>query len=171
MIKDTFHLKLRGGAEILIDGKSVMREHNIICDSAIDMLLGLFGADVENKLIAYIAIGTGGDYSPYTGMDAGARFEPKADETTMRQEICRCPIAHVETDDLTKESTMTAVALPEQASSTGINELGLLTVDGTMVAHFVTPADMTGRATKYVKEPGLLNMVTRWRLTPSIHRG
>lgn len=167
---DILRLELRGSVELEIGGVVAHRSPNLVCDAAVDMLLGLFAGEFDSKAIAYIAVGTGGDLNPATLLDTGARVAPQEGETQVRREIFRGPIGHVEKNDVTKEATFTSVAKPESANSDEINELGLLTLDGTMVAHYVTPADLSGRATRYTKD-ALLNMVTRWRITPSIYRG
>ena len=142
---------------------------NHISDSAIDILLGLLGREVDEKAVSIISVGTGGDINPATGLDTGARFAPLDTEDAMRQSIVNTPIAHVETDSINKRITYTAVLKTEEGNSDAINELGLLSEDGTMLSHFITPADMSGRATKYVKTD-LLYMVVRWKLIPALRR-
>lgn len=142
---------------------------NHISDSAIDILLGLLGREVDEKAVSIISVGTGGDINPATGLDTGARFAPLDTEDEMRQSIVNAPIAHVETDSINKRITYTAVLKTEEGNSDAINELGLLSEDGTMLSHFITPADMSGRATKYVKTD-LLYMVVRWKIIPAIRR-
>lgn len=143
---------------------------NHISDSAIDIMLGLLGRDLDEKVISTISIGTGGDINPATGLDTGARFAPLDTEEAMRHPIFEAPVAHVETDSINKRITYTVVVKTENANSDSINELGLLSEDGTMFSHFVTPADpVSGRATKYEKTD-LLYMVVRWKLIPTIRR-
>jgi hypothetical protein len=142
---------------------------NHISDSAVDILLGLLGRDMDNKIVSTISIGTGGDVNPTTGLDTGARFAPEDGETEMRQPIFNAPIAHVETDSINKRITYTAVLKTEEGNSDSINELGLLSEDGTMMSHFITPVGGGGRATKYEKTD-LLYMVVRWKLIPALRR-
>ncbi len=174
-VGDKLSLDFRG--EVTVDLRTLtgvvtrqlfMKNH--ISDSAIDILLGLLGRDLDDKVISVIAIGTGGDINPATGLDTGARFAPLDTETELRQSIFGAPVAHVETDSINKRITYTAVIKTENANSDSINELGLLSEDGTMFSHFVTPADPgSGRATKYEKTD-LLYMVVRWKLIPTIRR-
>lgn len=125
---------------------------------------------MDEKAVSIISVGTGGDINPATGLDTGARFAPLDTEDAMRQSLLNAPISHVETDSINKRITYTSVIKTEDGNSDSINEFGLLSEDGTMLSHFITPADpMSGRATKYVKT-NLLYMVVRWKLIPAIRR-
>jgi hypothetical protein len=172
---DRLTLDLRGEVEVefrdlMGDVVSSLTLHNHISDDAILILLGLLGRDLDNKMVTTISVGTGGDLNPATGLDTGARYAPQDWESSMRQSIFDAPIAHVETDSITNRITYTAVLKTEEGNSDSINELGLLSEDGTMLSHFITPADPgSGRATKYEKTD-LLYMVVRWKLIPAIRR-
>jgi len=174
-LQDKMCLSLAGEVTMEFTSQSgdvIQRLHmsNHISDSAIDILLGLLARDIDDKIVSTISVGTGGDLNPATGLDTGARFAPQDDEVQMRQAIFDAPIAHVETDSINKRITYTAVLKTENGNSDSINELGLLSEDGTMLSHFITPADpVSGRATKYEKT-NLLYMVVRWRLIPAIRR-
>ena len=174
--EDRFEITLYGEVEVEFrspTGASIrtitLRNH--ISDSAIDILLGLLARDLDAKVISTISVGTGGDLNPATGLDTGARFPPQDTEETMRRSIFDTPIAHVETDSINKRIIYTSVLKTEEGNSDEINELGLLSEDGTMLSHFITPADLGlgGRATRYEKT-NLLYMVVRWRLVPGIRR-
>jgi len=176
IVQDKIEIELRGEVEVVfrsLDGTPgevlVMKNH--ISDSAIDVLLGLLARDIEAKIVSTISVGTGGDINPATGLDTGARFPPQDTEETMRQPIFDAPIAHIEKDLINKRIIYTAVLKTEAGNSDSINELGLLSEDGTMLSHFVTPADpgLGGRAKRYEKT-NLLYMVVRWRLIPAIRR-
>ncbi len=171
---DKLFLDLRGEVEVefrLESGEIVrsFRLTNHISDSAIDILLGLLARDLDEKVVSTISVGTGGDINPATGLDTGARFAPLDTEETMRVPIFDAPIANVEKDTINKRVTYTAVPKTEESNSDSINELGLLSEDGTMLSHFITPVGGGGRATKYEKTD-LLYMVVRWKLIPAIRR-
>jgi hypothetical protein len=173
-VQDKIMIDLRGEVEVefqLPGGEVVQRFHlkNHISDSAVDILLGLLARDLDNKIVSIISVGTGGDINPATGLDTGARFAPEDTEDVMRQPIFDAPVSHVETDSINKRIIYTAVLKTEEGNSDSINELGLLSEDGTMLSHFITPAGGGGRATKYEKTD-LLYMVVRWRLIPAIRR-
>jgi len=173
--QDRLEIEFRGEVDLELrspTGAVIQRLHmtNHISDSAIDILLGLLSRDLDNKVVSTISVGTGGDINPATGLDTGARFAPEDTEEAMRRSIFDSPISHVETDAINKRVIYTTVVKTESGNSDSINELGLLSEDGTMLSHFITPPDpLSGRATKYVKTD-LLYMVVRWRLIPSLRR-
>lgn len=173
-VKDKLFIDLRGEVEVEFKNEAdevvrSFRLKNHISDSAIDILLGLLARDLDNKVVSTISVGTGGDINPATGLDTGARFAPLDTEEAMRQPIFDAPIAHVEKDSINKRITYTTVLKTEEGNSDSINELGLLSEDGTMLSHFITLVGGGGRATKYEKTD-LLYMVVRWRLIPAIRR-
>ena len=172
--KDTMHFSLSGSLDVMAvgDGGAVwrIREHNLICDDVKKIILGLFGRDLDNKMISYISIGTGGDLNPATGLDTGARVAPQPQEDEMRREIHRQYIANVESDEVNLKNIYTAAVSPENAISNDINEFGLFSEDGTMMAHFVTDPAVSGRAKTYQKT-ALLYLVIRWTWAPVLHRG
>jgi hypothetical protein len=146
-----------------------LSDHNMISDDAKKIILGLFGRDLENKMISYISVGTGGDLDPSTLLDTGARVAPQAQENKMRNAIHNEFLANVESDEVNLKNIYTSVVRPEDAISTDINEFGLFSQDGTMLAHFVTDPDMSGRAKKYNKT-ALLYLVIRWTWAPVLYR-
>lgn len=168
----TFSLKGRLHVEALLGTEVIWKisDHNLICDDVKKIILGLFGRDLDNKMISYISIGTGGDLNPATLLDTGARVAPQPQEDKMRAELYRAYIANVETDEVNLENIYTALAPPEEAISADINEFGLFSEDGTMMAHFVTDPAMSGRAKTYNKT-ALLYLVVRWTWAPVLHRG
>ena len=172
-LKDRMGFEFRGSLSVVaVRNDGVVwriREHNLVCDNTQKILLGLFGRDLDNKMISYISIGTGGDVNPATHLDTGARVAPQPGEDEMRVEIHREFIANVETDEVNLKNIYTAVARPEDAISNDVNELGLFSNDGTMMAHFVTEPDISGRAKKYQKT-ALLYLVIRWTWEPILHR-
>ena len=172
-LKDRAGFEFRGSLHVMALGKNGVewrvREHNLVCNDTQKILLGLFGRDLDNKMISYISIGTGGDVNPATHLDTGARVGPQPGEEEMRVELHREYIANVETDEIALKNIYTAVAKPEDAISNDINEFGLFSNDGTMMAHFVTDPDIGGRAKKYQKT-ALLYLVIRWTWEPILHR-
>lgn len=170
-VKDKLSISLRGELEVILiskGGASVLyRGVNHICDNAVLLLLGLLGRDFDNKMISKVHIATGGDLDPVTGLDTGARVAPRDEETKVRQLLFACPVANFETDST--KVTFTAVAKTNEANSDTINEFALVSEDGTILSHFVTQADFTGRAAKYVKDD-LLYLVVRWKIYPELRR-
>lgn len=172
-LKDTMHFSFHGDLHVMALGNGgvvwKIRDRNLIADDAEKIILGLFGRDIDNKMISYISVGTGGDLNPVTLLDTGARVAPLPEEESMRREIHREALANVETDEENLKNIYTAVVKPEDSISSDINEFGLFSQDGTMLAHFVTDPDLSGRAKKYDKT-ALLYLVIRWTWSPVLHR-
>lgn len=172
-LRDTMHFSLRGHLSVAAFNEFGVQwrisDHNLVADDAEKIILGLFGRDLDNKMISYISVGTGGDLNPTTLLDTGQRVGPEPEEGSMRREIHRESLANVETDKANVKNIYTSVVKPEDAISTGINEFGLFSQDGTMLAHFVTDPDISGRAKKYDKT-ALLYLVARWTWSPVLHR-
>jgi len=171
--KDTMSFSLSGSLHVMAVGdygvEWQLSEHNLICDDVEKIILGLFGRDMDNKMISYISVGTGGDLNPQTLLDTGARVAPQPQEDKMRRELHREYIANVESDEIRMQNVYTSVVSVESAISDDINEFGLFSEDSTMMAHFVTDPDMSGRARKYQKT-ALLYLVVRWTWAPVLHR-
>ena len=85
----------------------------------------------------------------------------------MRSTVARIPIATTEDGAFTNEWAYVAVARPHEAISPLLNEFGVESRNGTLISHFVTPADGTGRATRYCKT-SLEYLVIRWTYTFTI---
>ena len=172
-LKDSMRFEFKGSLDVMAVGNRGVewrvREHNLVCDDTQKILLGLFGRDLDNKMISYISVGTGGDVNPATHLDTGARVGPQPGEETMRVDLHREGLANVETDEINIKNIYTAVVRPEDAISNDINEFGLFSNDGTMMAHFVTEPAIGGRAKKYQKT-ALLYLVIRWTWEPVLHR-
>ena len=172
--KDSLGFELKGRIEVLrvTEGQAttLFAGKNLIADGAVDIMLGFLSRDLDNKMITYVDVGTGGDVNPATGLDTGARVAPQNDETDIRVLLYRSPIANIEPDVNTKEVVFTAVVKPEDGNDPAINEFALLSYDGTMLAHFVTPEDPgSGRAEQYEKT-ALMYLVIRWTMTPTLIR-
>jgi len=144
--------KLTGRVRVYQYGvlEPIIEEHNEITDAAEEVISGLLARDPDNYLIDTIAVGKGGDCEidpPHN--DTGARVAPDPGETEIRSLVEALPIQ--QTLRTGNEFTFSVLARPEQAISTDINELALLTRNGTMVAHYVTPLGLLGRAEKKPK--------------------
>ena len=173
-LRENFGLDFRGILEVTAINEEgfawTLRKENHISDSAVAILLGFFVRDLDNKMLAYIDIGTGGDVNPDTGLDTGARVAERDDETEVRELLFRADIGTYTADPNTNEVSFTAVVRPEDGNSDQINEFGLMSYDGTMFSHLVTEADPgSGRAFRYEKT-NLLYLVGKWTIIPVLRR-
>lgn len=157
---------LSGELEVLVfneQGKllEVREFKNSTTDASKAVVRGLLASDFENKMIDTISVGDGGDLEiapPHN--DTGQRVGPDPSETEMRSVIENLSIQIV--SEVTNGVKYTALAKVEQANSDDINEFGLLTRDGTLVAHFVTEeVSPGGRARKYPKKSWMY-LAIRW---------
>lgn len=171
-IKSKIKGKLKGRVSIAFIHGSALRNikrnwidlgPNEITDMSEDIIQGLMARDLENKMLAYIGIGDGGDLDAVLHNDTGARVAPVSTETEIRSLVESVPI--MLTNQVGDDITYTALARPEQANSDDINEFALLSNDGSMFAHFVTEeVAPLGRATKYPKKSWHY-VAVRWTIT------
>lgn len=139
---DNIRARLSGHVRVFIPGvvDPIIDEHNEITSAAGEAIVGLLARDPDTYLIDTIAVGKGGDFEidpPHN--DTGARVAPDPGEREIRSLVEALPIQTTLKNGM--EFTFSALARPEQAVSTDINELALLTRSGLMVAHYVTPVD------------------------------
>lgn len=134
---------------------------NLVVNSASDVIVGLLRGQVEDFLPSYISVGSGGDLDQNTGSDTGARVAPAVEDTSMRSTVARIPISTTEDGNLTNEWAYVAVARPHEAISPMLNEFGVESANGTLISHYVSAADESGRATRYCKT-SLEYLVIRW---------
>ena len=159
--------RLTGKVDVVVfgaDGRRVREYHNEPTDAAADVIRALFARRFEDKMIAEIAVGDGGDLEispPHN--DTGERVPPDPGETEIRSLVEALPILIVSQDG--NDIRYTALAKPEQAISDDINEFALLTRDGTMVAHFVTEAVSPGGRARDYPKTSWEYLAIRWRLT------
>lgn len=143
----------------------LFEEKNLVVDASQTVLAGLLQRDFVNYAVQFIGVGDGGDFDQAAKVDTGARVAPAVTDTELRSVIARIPILQVdvnESDPL--EWTYTAVAKKGEAVTTGFDELSLETTNGTLVSHFITPADtLGGRARKYPKTT-LEYLVFKWTI-------
>lgn len=144
--------RLSGHVRVFIPGvaKPIIDEHNEITEAAGEAIVGLLARDPDTYLIDTIAVGKGGDCEkdpPHN--DTGARVAPDSGEREIRSLVEALPIQTTSKSGM--EFKFSALARQEQAVSADINELALLTRSGLMVAHYVTPVDIGGRAEKKPK--------------------
>lgn len=151
------------GAEPDLDnlGEPTWQAKNLVVNSASDVIVGLLRGKVEDFLPSYISVGAGGDLNQTTGTDTGGRVGPQVEDTSMRSTVARIPIATTEDGNLTNEWAYVAVARPHEAISPMLNEFGVESANGTLISHYVTAADSSGRATRYCKT-SLEYLVIRW---------
>ena len=91
---------------------------------------------------------------------------PDVADTEVRHVLARLPIVQIipDPDDETTWDYV-AIARPQEAQTTSLNELGLEAADNTLISHIVTAADPGEvRAKKYVKS-SLEYLVLRWTMT------
>jgi hypothetical protein len=165
-IRSGFHGVLKGRFRLYEqeDGGSlrcVIDESNEITDYSQEVIQGLLARNAEEFLIDSIGVGNGGDLEvspPHN--DTGQRVAPDASEEEMRSLVEAIPIQISKRDGDDIEHT--ALARPDQAIDDGINEFGLLTRSGKIVAHYVTPADPV-RAEKKPKTD--VYWILKWTLT------
>ena len=148
-------------------GNPSWQADNLVVNSAADVVVGLLRGQVEDFLPSYISVGSGGDLNQDTGLDTGARVGPAITDASMRSTVARIPIATTEDGNLSNEWSYVAVARPHEAISPLLNEFGVESSNGTLISHFVTAADSTGRATRYCKT-SLEYLVIRWTYTFTI---
>ncbi len=148
-------------------GEPAWKADNLVVNSAADVVVGLLRGKVEDFLPSYICVGVGGDLNQLSGLDTGLRVGPEITDTSMRSAVARIPIATTEDGALSNEWSYVAVARPHEAISPLLNEFGVESSNGTLISHYVSPADSTGRSTRYCKT-SLEYLVVRWTYTFTI---
>lgn len=142
----------------------VFEGKNLVVTGAQVALARMLRGETNDYVPSYISIGGGGDFDQDTKLDTGGRVSPALADTSMRQVSYRIPIVATE-DGATENSwCYVAVARPHEAITPLINEFGLESRNGTLLAHFVTEAETDGRAKQYCKT-SVEYLVVRWCFT------
>lgn len=139
-------------------------EKNLVVNSAGRVISELLRGRVTDFVPAFITLGAGGDHQQDARIDVSERVGPEVTDTYVRHPLYRIPIISTENGDDSLQWSFVAVAKPHEAISPIINELGLESRNGTLLSHYVTDADASGRATKYCKT-SLEYLVIRWHYT------
>lgn len=137
---------------------------NLVVNSAVDVVVGLLRGKVEEFLPSYITVGSGGDLDPTSGLDTGVRVGPAVTDTVVRKTVARIPITSTEDGAFSNAWSYVAVARPHEAISPLLNEFAVESADGTLISHFVSEADSSGRSTRYCKT-SLEYLVIKWSYT------
>jgi len=112
--------------------------------------------------IAVISIGEGGDYDQ-NGVFVGSRQAPQQTDQQMRLELFRAGIVNIQFPG-PGEVEFIGLMREGEAISTNIDEFGLFTVDGRMIAHSINPESVpNGPTVKYTKPLGAIYSVS-WKL-------
>jgi hypothetical protein len=162
MISDKIATKAFGIVELsLCDNTGIVQQviyHNEFTSQAQNILLNIIrGTD----RIKDIYVGSGGNLN-VDGSYAGVRVAPVNTETVIRRKLYEIPIQYTENSGTT--ASLVAAARPEAFQSANIDELALMTSDGYMLSHWVSPADpATGLATAYSKTEWLW-LIVNWSL-------
>lgn len=152
----------------LIEGK------NIVCVGMYDSMLHMLLRDFDDWQPASMAIGSGGDLSLSAGsyIATPTRQPPTHSDTAMRRQNFVAPIVQViPGNTVTRTAVYVAIVRPDDANTGSveapyINELGLLATNGTLLAHYVTPEDLTNAtrpSLKYAKS-NLQWLVIKWEI-------
>ncbi len=148
-MKDGFAFGVKGYVVLEFvdkDGEVLHSAHNDLTDQVLTVFMNsLRGQD----RISYIDIGSGGDVSPVTGADTGQKVPPVATETAIREKLFKANVSWTNIDG--NILTFMSAISPEEFVNSNINECALMTDNGVMASHWVSPADSLGKATKYVK--------------------
>ena len=138
-------------------------------DQALNAFLNMLkgGAAGSDYAPTFVDVGIGGNYD-LTGHDTGNRVAPDPTETEVRKRIFRARIITAEVIGGEKIK-YTAVAEPHECISSNINELGLISSNGTMIAHWVGPetGPSPSPATTYSKS-GYITVYFEWELNLTI---
>jgi len=139
-------------------------QKNLVVDLAFDEVFPQIFGRVPGAQVGIISVGTGGDYDA-NGVSVGYRVAPVASDVAMRIELFRAGIVNVQFP-AANEVEFTGLIREGEAVSASIDEFGLLSTDGRMIAHSVNP-ESGGAATptvKYTKPLGAIYAVA-WTLT------
>ena len=150
----------------LIDGAWVLRQEqqNLVVDLAFDELFPQIFGRASGAQVGIISIGTGGDYNAAVVHQA-QRVAPAVSDTQMRIELFRAGIVQTNFPAV-NEVEFVGLMREGEAVSTGIDEFGLLSLDGRMISHSINP-ESGGAGTptvKYTKPLGAIFSVS-WTLT------
>jgi hypothetical protein len=146
------------------DWKTVFEQKNLVVDLAFDELFPQIFGRTPGAQIGIISIGTGGDYDASVVFQ-GQRVAPAATDTVMRIELFRAGIVQTNFPS-PNEVEFVGLMREGEAVSTGIDEFGLLSLDGRMISHSINP-ESAGAGTptvKYTKPLGAIYSVS-WTLT------
>lgn len=167
--QDRVEFEVRGWVtlkEFLPDGswRPLAGQNNLVVDLAFDELFPQIFGRVPGAQIGIISIGEGGDYDA-NGVFVGDRVAPSVTDTEMRLELFRAGIVNIQFPN-PNEVEFTGLIREAEAVSASIDEFGLLTTDGRMVAHSINPesAGTPSPTVKYTKPLGAIYAVT-WTLT------
>lgn len=148
-------------------GTPIMEVDNLVVSTAVDAIVRLLRGQTKDYLPSFISIGSGGDLDQVTLLDTGARVGPNLADSYMRATTTRIPILTTEDGEESNEWSYVAVARPHEALSPIINELAVETGNGTLISHYITDADPSGRATRYCKT-SLEYLIIRWTYSLSL---
>jgi len=143
-------------------GEPLLEAKNLVVGNALHVLVQLLRGNTEDYTPAYITIGSGGDLDQVFRLDQGARVPASIADTYIRRPEARIPIVVTEDGDKPNVWHYVAVARPHEALTPVINELGVETRNGTLISHYISEEDSTGRATRYVKT-SLEYLIIKWR--------
>lgn len=144
----------------------VMTGSNIICEGMYSAIQGMMCRDFDDWQATSIQVGYGGDYSqppdPTSPLpsDQGERVPPAFTDAYVRKPLFTAAIRLAAPSAVVGEYrwTFTATLSPfEGETDVGeptrpfINEFGLLAANGTLLAHFIPPADGGGLAERRSK--------------------
>lgn len=143
-------------------GTPLLEAKNLVVGNALHALVQLLRGNTEDYTPAYITIGSGGDLDQLFRLDQGARVPASISDTYVRRPEARIPIILTEDGDKPNVWHYVAVARPHEALTPVINELGVETRNGTLISHYISEEDTTGRATRYIKT-SLEYLIIKWR--------
>lgn len=185
-ITDNVSLKAQGRVKVYAVADLAELEHaspvvdsgNVVCSGFYDCVQRLLMRDFEDWQPTNITIGYGGDYNQPTDpvatppSDQGERVAALNTDTYVRKEITSIPLVQVTEGDIISERRFTYVAIArpfeavtdeEDATKPFINEFGLKAYNDTLLAHYITPEDVTGRAERFQKS-SVTWLVINWEI-------
>ena len=149
-------------SRVLADRSKLLFEgENLVVEGARRSIVNLLRGNFQDFVPSFISVGGGGDLDQTTLVDTGSRVAPLATDSRLRDLQYRIPIIKTEDGNNPNEWAYVAVARPAEAISQKLNEFGVESRNGTLISHYITAPDQSGRATTYVKT-GLENLVIRW---------
>jgi hypothetical protein len=132
---------------------------NMVCVGMHDTVQRLLMRDFELWQPARIALGYGGEYTQ-TGSYTALRQAPAYYDTAMRKTIMTTPLVQITQSGMTEErrihyssilDPIEGVTSSDNPDRPFIDELGIEAANGTLLAHYVSDADSSGRTLKQVK--------------------
>ena len=147
----------------------VHQGQNVICAGMYQAMTQLLMRNFDDWQATTIALGFGGNYNE-DGVDQGSRQPPAFTDTAMRKSFFEAPIVQV-APSIEDRFYYIAIIRPEDGNTDNedlrpyIDELGLLAANGTLLAHYITPADPLDAtiATQYAKST-VEWLVIRWEI-------